>query len=428
MVSEADVRYALERATDDISAPPDLLDRVRAGGRRRVVRRRNVLAGGVAVAVAGVTVPLARRRDDSPVRPATRGDLAGDEHLLNRVRQAWLDRFGGNRPHVWWAGSTPAGPVALIAQWDPDGQPYHSDGSAAVEPPDQLGFVAQDGDRLVAVPAVEIVPAGTVVPIALLTGRNRDVLVVAGTDQEAVFFSPDFSFDHRGQVRRSFTPLRPGPDAMVVRPVSPQGERTVRIGLRRGTEGRVSLIDVGEQRQPPPMLPAPELLDRRLPGWEKAWPGLGQIDLGAWDPEHRDGYFDAFGYHTWTGPQSWRILGALPDGRRLLVRTIVLDSQAQVYWVVGRGGDTPQIGYLGPAGPPVSTERLDPVTGPLHVLHARLPGRLGVMVAARDAALRYRVRTGAWLPVNGDAALLPDAATAVEVTPRRGRAVTIGLP
>jgi hypothetical protein len=424
VVTETDIRYALERATDDISSPPDLLERVRAGGRRRVVRRRTVLAGGLAVAAAGVTVPLAGRRNDGPARPATRGDLAGDQDFLARARQAWVDQFGGNRPDVWWAGTTPAGPVALVAQFDPADRSDRSDG----EPRDQLGFVAQDGDRLVAPPVVEVVPAGTVVPIALLTGRNRDVLVVAGADRATVSFSPDYSFDHRGQVLRSFTPLRPGPDGVVVRPVSPQGERAVQIGLRQGPEGRVSLIDVGEQRQPPPMLPSPEQLDRRLPGWEQAWPGPAEADLGVWDPENRDGYFDAFGYHTWAGPQSWRILGALPDGRRLLVRTIVQDSSARVYWVVGRPGDQPQIGYLGPAVPPVSTERLDPVAGPLHILHARLPGRLGVMVAAQRAALRYRVRTGAWLPVNGDAALLPDATTAIEVTPRRGRAVTIGLP
>ncbi|MEK8105278.1 hypothetical protein NKG94_08975 [Micromonospora sp. M12] len=52
----------------------------------------------------------------------TRGDLAADEGYLRQVRQVWQrqikevgDRTRG-APHVVWAGGTPAGPAAYVAQ------------------------------------------------------------------------------------------------------------------------------------------------------------------------------------------------------------------------------------------------------------------------------------------------------------------------
>jgi hypothetical protein len=50
------------------------------------------------------------------------------------------------------------------------------------------------------------------------------------------------------------------------------------------------------------------------------------------------------------------------------------------------------------------------------------------VVAAEGAALRYRAQNGPWLPVGGDAALLPDAADEVEVTGAGGRTVRVGPP
>jgi hypothetical protein len=66
-MTDTDIRDALTAATRHIAAPPDLLDRVHAGGRRRVVRRRTVLAAGLATAAAGA--------GDAPTSPrsATRG-------------------------------------------------------------------------------------------------------------------------------------------------------------------------------------------------------------------------------------------------------------------------------------------------------------------------------------------------------------------
>ncbi|MET0418467.1 MAG: hypothetical protein ABW022_20840, partial [Actinoplanes sp.] len=321
----------------------------------------------------------------------------------------------------WWAGTTPAGAVALVAQWAPDGEI-----GSPPETPDQLGFVAQNGNQLVSPPVLLQVPAGTIEPFALLTGRRRDVLVVAGADQAPICFSGDYTVDREGRIARDYTPLLPGSDGVVVRRVSAQDEG-VRLALRQGSDTRVALADVGERRDPP-VVPVLDRLERRLPGWQKAWSRATEMDLRSWDLDNRDGYHDAFGYHTPGVPRPWRILGALPDGRRLAVQAVVLDGRARLFLMTGEPGTGPAARYLGLGEPPRATELLDPRDGPLLVLHTRLPDRLGVLAAALNATLRYRVRTGAWLPVNGDAALLPDAATAIEVTPRRGRAVTVTVP
>src|SRR4051812_15558164 len=64
-----------------------------------------------------------RYLDDEPpfarLRRPTRGDLARDAAYLDRVVAAWRARVGDDtmvgRPHVAWAVSTPAGPVAVVS-------------------------------------------------------------------------------------------------------------------------------------------------------------------------------------------------------------------------------------------------------------------------------------------------------------------------
>ncbi len=420
-MTETDVRYALTRAADDISAPPDLLDRVRAGGRRRMVRRRTVLAGGLTAAVAAVAVPVALRRGDGPIRAATFGDLAGDERFLARVRETARGDLGGPEPHVWWAGSTPAGPVAVVAQWHPDGRLRARAGTL-----DELFFITEHGDQLVAAPMRVRVPAGTVEPMALLTGRDRTILVVV-TGGRTISLAEDYSFDRAGRVARRFQDLPSGsPAAVVVREVPPQKD-TLRIGLRQDDGGPVPLTEPVEPTATQPSVP--DRLDRRLPNWEHAWAGVTDRELLRWDVTQRAGYLDPAGYHPGPALSAWRILGALPDGRRFAAQTVPMDGRARLFWLVGRAGqESPAAHYLGVVEPPLSTEMHNQHPWPLVVVHARLPERLGVLVAAENATLRYRVRTDTWLPVKGDAALLPAAATAIQVTPDRGRAVVVRLP
>jgi hypothetical protein len=133
---------------------------------------------------------------------------------------------------------------------------------------------------------------------------------------------------------------------------------------------------------------------------------------GPWDLATRDGYADRWGYRVVPPPETWLINGATADGRRYVVQTLAgTDERVRLFSAVG----TPD---------PVFRGFPDPAA-PLPV-QVRLPDGQGVVVAGRGR-LRYRVRGGSWLPVAGDAALLPAAAEEVEVTPTAGRAVRVPL-
>lgn len=161
-MTDTELKHRLTADVEDIEAPPDLLERVRTGGARRV-RRRGLTAVGagalaVAVVAAGVVaVPALRDRAVQPpvatatpwvdpITPAaddefaflmkgeTRGDLAGNKKYLDEVlatynaRQKWqagqpANPIAGNvaaslrgEPRIYWAGNTPAGRVALVLQ------------------------------------------------------------------------------------------------------------------------------------------------------------------------------------------------------------------------------------------------------------------------------------------------------------------------
>ncbi|SNY55257.1 hypothetical protein [Paractinoplanes atraurantiacus] len=401
-MSDTDIRQALARATDHLEAPPDLLGRVRSGGRRRVVRRRTLLAGGLAAGAAGLA--FATRLQRAPaITTATRGDLAGDLALLERVRKAWREMAGPGEARIHWAGSTPAGPVALVAQ--------------RIQPAfDALGFVDSDGDELRTTGSTFHVPYGTVPPGAMLAGPGRDVLVVA-TAGRSIEFSPDYRFDGHGQVRRSFAPLTADADGMAIRRFE-AADGVVRIALRQQAEDPsvplANLHDVVDTSVADNQIP--ELIERDMPGWKTTGEG--------WEVLNLPRYADPSGYHAWTGPTQWRLRAVTPDGRRLVVQTLAMDGTARVFWMHGKATETPTPHYLGLLEEGLATETPEG----LSILHARLPQRLGVAVAALDCGMRYRARGGAWQSVTGPAELLPDAATELEVTPSRGQRVVMPLP
>jgi hypothetical protein len=161
-MTDTELKHRLTADVEDIEAPPDLLERVRTGGARRVRRRGLTVVGAstptVAVIAAGVVgVPALRDRAVQPpvatatpwvdpIKPApdddfaflmkgdTRGDLAGNQSYLDEVLATWqatqrsqagmpADPIGGNvsaslrgEPRIYWAGNTPAGRVALVLQ------------------------------------------------------------------------------------------------------------------------------------------------------------------------------------------------------------------------------------------------------------------------------------------------------------------------
>jgi hypothetical protein len=405
-MTDTDIRDALAAATRHITAPPGLLDRVRAGGRRRVVRRRTLVAAGLATAAAGAgagvwwgpgggddVAPPASDRLDRP----TRGDLAGDTGYLAAVRNEWRRYVGSGmptrgEPHVVWAGRTPAGPVALVAQRT---RPVVVPGAGQIEY-GLTGWATPGGDGAPRVESMESMLTGARNAAGVLAGGG---LLVVLDEAGPVGFSPDLEYRADGAIRRTFRPVAFDADgAAVLRGPEPALRAA---GGARVDLARITALAAGERSEP-----FVRMLERTLPGGAAVWPAAGGVPDG-WDLRGVPGYEDDFGYHLFhAGDVTWLLRGATADGRRFVVQTLTVgDRRDRLFLLLG----VPEPAYLGTVDP----------SAPLPV-RVRLPDGRGVVVAAESAALRYRAGRGPWLPVRGDAALLPAAATEAEVT-RPGR-------
>ncbi|MEU8228863.1 hypothetical protein AB0C12_04565 [Actinoplanes sp. NPDC048967] len=420
-MTDTDIRTALEQATGDLRTPPDLLDRVRAGGRRRVVRRRTVLAAGLATIAAGGTAgalisggdgggtPVASPLLDHP----TRGDLKRDTAFLDDVRTAWRHHLGGlpvrGEPHVAWAGLAPlyAG-IAVVAQRTPQ---------RVSSPIGQIsygltGFVEQTRDGL-RVMSLEEMLTGATNSAAVLLGPDHNVLMVLD-DGRGIGYSPALAYTEQGRISRTFTPFDFRLHDGVAFGATPQSQTLVRVALRAGRpdsrgDRSVGLANLSQLvadtgRGAPPAGTARRA--RLLAG-----PAFEADDK--WDLSGRDGYDDPYGYRITPPPAgTWILRGTTADGRRFVVQTLTsTDDRVRLFLSLG----TPE---------PVLRGFPDPAA-PLPV-QVRLPDGQGVVVAA-PGRLRYRVAGRTWLPISGDAALLPAAADEVEVTTARGQAVRVRL-
>jgi len=425
-MTDTDIRTALEQATGELRTPPDLLDRVRAGGQRRVVRRRTLLAAGFATIAGGSTAgallagtgggetPVAAPLLDRP----TRGDLKRDAAFLKRVRAAWRDHIGDaavlGEPHIAWAGSAPhGGRIAVVAQRAPLRKVQPS-GQTSSGP---TGFVEEDAAGIRVISAEEMLDVTAPAP-AVILGRRNNVLMVFD-DGRRIRYSPEPSYTAEGKVHRTFVPLDfRAHDGVAFVATAPQ-PTLIRVGLRAdvangGGDRRVGLANLSRLVRATGR-GAMHGMDNRTVLLD-GLPIMARVDLRL---DHAD-YDDLYGYRIVTPPETWYVRGTTPDGRRFAVQTqSCTDDRVRLFLTLG----TLEPALLG----------FTDAAAPLAV-QVRLPDGQGVVVAAGDgdtgypAALRYRVARGAWLPVAKDAALLPAAATEVEVTVRGGRPVRIPLP
>lgn len=433
-MTDMDIRQVLAQATDDIEPEPDLLDRVRAGGRQRVLRRRAVLAGGLAVAATAVAVPLVALPRTPRWDPATRGDLAHDRDFLARVLSFWrgepeaeVSVFApgpgemamprvekmfttSDEPRVTWAGRAGTEVSAAVVV-----QRAVIDGSAR----DVSGLIVAYTKNYAAMSLagpLHVVPRGSDEPWAVVSRAINTMLVV--DHGHALEYSESLGYDNAGRVARTFRPLPPSPDGVSVVSV-PKQLPSITVAVKRIDTGtRVAVVNsVGAA--------TPERLTRMLPGSERAWPADPSDDeLRRWSMDGRSPYYDTYGNHGSEGVTAWTVRGATPDGRRFVVQTLVYWDQSRLFRFLG----SDQPAYLGMLGRHNSTKVLDPVRGEVLVLHVRLPERQGVVVAASHATLRYRAGHGDWLPLTGDAALLPDAATGLDVRLAAGKRWMVELP
>ncbi len=436
-ISDNHVRDVLRQATNHLSGPPGLLEDVRRGGRRRVARRRVVLAAVFAAVVAvpmGAAIQLTNGERSEVASPLfdgpTRGDLAGDEAYLRQVRAAWqrvLARGGGTQlrgePHIVWAGSTPAGPAAYLAQRtasNPVVSSLQNDRLVAV-----AAFVKPTADG----PQVKTVEQVTDAGLdgnsqATFLGPRRDVLLVLDTGRP-VEFSPDLRYAPDGKIERTFTHV-PFKDGAAVLSVPPQQTKiTVALSASPVSQENVVHIDgvheISFASGDSP--PEPPRLSRTLPGAEQVWggdpsdPDYGtdrsgyDVDAGL---EALAAYTDTVGVHTHDGSPRLSVYGATPDGRRLLLETIQYDDDpARVIALLARGNAPFQA---------VASSFAD-WSAPLPV-QLRLPDNQGILVAAEGAALTYRRGAGQWQDAGRNAALVPADSTEVRITTASGTTTT----
>ena len=443
---EDQLRVALQEHTADLLARPGLLADVRRGGARRRRRTRAALVG-TPVAVAGVLLagsavlpavdstvpavpagPTASAVSTEPARLSaadrrllareTRGDLAGDLVYRRAVVAAWTappdpaelppdrDRRGDRPPltlegdpTILWAGRTPAGNAAVVAQ-------------RVTRPADDLlpageylalGYLGAGPDGKPRVAADEIPLSGGGRRFgAFYADADATVIVVPDLGGPAPELSRTRPYDAGGCIARTWTPLRYTDGAAIV---ETDGVRSLRRLLLRQSAGRRSLVSVAR----PPDVGGPQGDDapNRLP-WDTAVP-VGRPGWGEQDARdtfdrtlvERCGYLGEAGFG---GPlSSWQVWGVTPDGSRVVAGQHTMeDDPYRLKVVLVRPDGTTQLLNGGVAR-----------TNFAFPLRVQLPDGQGLLVAWFGAELSYRTPGGSWVPAVRDAVLVPAGATAL---------------
>jgi hypothetical protein len=455
---EDTLRAALAESTADIVARPGLLDDVRRGGRRRQWGTRGVavVAGAVAVAAVSTGGTVVVRELSGPATPTqaaslsavdrtllarpTGGDLADDRAYLSAVVQAWQRSHAGSpnadrgifdhllgQPQVVWAGHTPAGPAAIVVQ--AADLRRHENIQLDREGPALLtGFVgASDGEPQV---VADTYPApGAPQLEAAFIGADRNVLLVLDRDRP-VELSFGRIYRDDGYVTRQWREVRFDDGAAVV-PVPARTDPRA-VALRPHGSG---FIDIGNRLSPEPAAAAATNQEDPRLQWRAEWesgegarvglwlPGVGPAeDRSKWGEPLDAGSIQERFEHGLASrvpqlfPETdgvlnslWYVWGSTLDGSYVVVGEKCLDPDpCRVYGVL-----------RSPSGEFDVAARWTDVDGPLPVA-VPLPRGQGWVVARKDARLRWASADGAWHEVGMGTALIPDAATRVEVTPLAG--------
>ncbi|MPZ85499.1 MAG: hypothetical protein GEV28_36015 [Actinophytocola sp.] len=443
---------ALHEATDGLEPRADFAVAVLRGGRRRRTRGRvaigAALAGTAAVAVLAAVVvpnqlsaPPPAEQPDGPAKTVdlltdSGGDLIDDEGTVRLATTGWQDAVDGTpanadghlngrkgNPHVYWAGTTPAGPAALVTQ-------------AVVLPSDDTVEPTDRGREVTAVGLLVTNPADTekreleLVAVQLdgdHNGRggyfmfpdNRTVLGIEPTElggkDLSLFVSPNTAIGPDGRSRRQWTPLAPHDGVAFVQLPAPADPRNVRLVV--GDTGGDP--NAGEQKMGAhiPLLAAVVYIDPTLgvdrdngPGWPPEDVKVGYDHELARSPVNLFGA--ALRESTLLDPASfeevegqWLVVAGLANKKTMIVGSYQeVNNPAYFFYVLVRSdGSVESV----TRGPQVDPSALLPV-----VLH--LPGGDGWVVAANVQQLSHR-SGGAWSTPVADADLVPADATQVRV-------------
>lgn len=423
----------MREATVDLQPRTGFTEAVVRGGARRRVRHRMQVTTQVAVACAlvGATTyviwpeagPVQETQAASPLTRPANGDLADDRDFLDQVTRTWhadLPTFVAkpapvaSRPHVWWAGSTPAGKAAVVLEEiDRENRKDLYVGLVGTDPVDgqfhMLAYVpAMTG------PNGEIAP-----PKGFLFGPDdRTVLIITN---EKTFVSTGLNVGPDGKLSRDWSAFTPRDGAVAATLDFPAGWEPRDVGAYNGgpgdhlvtiTPGYVELWVASERRaialgQDPHRGKQPYGLD-----WAPATPLIWRVGNEAAQPPADvttrfketlvNGGYAADSLQFSNG---FYIVAGLPDGRVAIVSHELNRPNHQYMYGVLVSDDKPdQVVFGGELDGGV----------PLPV-RVHLPDGQGWAVADKGAALSYDTGDGRWIGVGRDAALIPENAARVQV-------------
>jgi len=466
MADDLEVRSALHAAVDGVRPAPDLLQRVRTGGKRRLARRR-IGTGAVAVLVVAAFGGTLGYLDDAtpqgtaappPVdgTPAdlfhdSGGELLGDTKFLADAKVAFrrdVEQFMDDldisddvpplptshpsyRPpptespspwvntspvpkgeiHVFWAGRTPIGRTAVVVQ--------RTEGKGGY-----MGFVYDSSKGL----TTEISRAEDTYPkpgyggYAAVIGDKRDVLVALDPGL-AIGYSGDYRFGNDGRIVREYTRLDFSADDVAVVKVPSQRDRQTAV-LKFEGEPPAGLMVPG-LRLSSPTYPDPD--------WNLL--GDGNCADGALDDGLRGGFQveDLKGEPATVRNKPGLIDDFLTNTGPFMTRTVFCAKapggrDVRVEQVMGDGAPPRFVAAVRRAGG--SLTRDDVVAAvlrpgePFAAAFVRLPDGQGFLAVAPGATLRYRTDGGQWRDADPRIALLPKEARAFEATvPGKGKKV-----
>jgi hypothetical protein len=447
-------------ATDDLVTGPEFTSRVIRGGRRRARHAKLLaIAGVTAVTLASVAVLTGSTGEapgpaDPRLTQPTHGDLASDQAFLSDAARAWrvgvTASYNASRgifddqrgaPHVYWAGTTPAGRAAVVLQ-----RAYlHPHGDLSPSDADQfqtlVGLVAVDSrDGQLKLVTDQYQAEGLPLPGYFRFGPgDRTVLVV---DHDVpLYFSAKPRTQPDGKVLRDWQPLPVVDGVAVIKVPDDAAAADARVIARenppsaneRSPDGLLYLepasayLEASDQirRHESYMVRSPNT-DRRLP-----WNGAGARPMRAGvNPAMAGDCTDTVSRALEDGGALdiganirawglWCVAAGLPDGRTALVTELQQDDQPSRLYAV----------FLGTGGHVLGVRTggtIDP-NAPLPVA-IRLPDGQGWVVAAYRSHLRYRTAADTtWLDAGDNAALLPDQTELVEVTRPDSQPVTVSL-
>ncbi|MEU4190260.1 hypothetical protein AB0E69_00020 [Kribbella sp. NPDC026611] len=437
-MTETELKQRMTAGVAEVEASDDLLDRVRAGGARRVRRRQfiGVTAAAFAVVVGGgaaIAVPAAlEHRGEPPVgaKPGAddpyaslmigpaKGDLAHDKTYLGQVLQAWrsshrksvnadrgiFDHMQGDA-QVAWAGNTPGGRAAIVVE-NADLRVHsnvqlYREGIATL-----IGYVGDSTDGKPVVVGDDYPVPGASQSIGFVVEKSgTKALVVMNLNGQKLGWSAGRSYLADGSVKRIYLPLTFRDRIAVVTLPPGQDLSKLRLSVLPGTEFSELSIVNGDANRPS------EIGGTRLWGDDvAAWPmtdGADKLRARANDEFNNavaavsDPNAYGVAMSLWTG------YGVTANGTAVYLGEQALDADpTHVYAVLKPRTGNVRIAHGGV-----------PDKDAVLPVQVKLPDGQGWAVAQKDAQLSYRLDGGAWSPARSNALLVPagdDAEVKVE--------------